>query len=283
MGSELGLATVFIGGALVVLSPCGALLLPAFFASSVGKGPRLAVHALVFYLGLAALLVPLGAGVSAMGQLFAQYRSQVIVGASVLLGVFGVLQVMGWGFDVSRHLPGVGRVEDRARSSAGLAKSFLLGVVSGVSGFCAGPVLGAVLTMAASQGDALGGASLMAVYCAGMLLPLVVLATVWDGLGDRWMRVLRGRTFTLFGRQFHSTSVITGLLIIAAGVLLWATDGLLGVPALVPDELQYALQNRLGESLGVWGDVLLVLVVAVVVAVLWIRRRAAALKDVDGD
>ncbi len=56
---DIGLVTAFLGGMLAILSPCGALLLPAFFASTVGAGPRLLLHGSIFYLGLLLVLVPL--------------------------------------------------------------------------------------------------------------------------------------------------------------------------------------------------------------------------------
>ena len=60
------MVTAFLGGVLALLSPCGALLLPAFFASTVGTGPRLWTHAAVFYVGLVAVLVPLHVAVVAL-------------------------------------------------------------------------------------------------------------------------------------------------------------------------------------------------------------------------
>ncbi len=36
---DIGFVTAFVGGTLALLSPCAALLMPAFFASTVGAGP----------------------------------------------------------------------------------------------------------------------------------------------------------------------------------------------------------------------------------------------------
>ncbi|MDN6350582.1 MAG: cytochrome c biogenesis protein CcdA, partial [Yaniella sp.] len=38
---DIGFLTALIGGSLALLSPCGALLLPAFFASTASSGARL--------------------------------------------------------------------------------------------------------------------------------------------------------------------------------------------------------------------------------------------------
>ncbi|OKH65471.1 hypothetical protein EB73_21770 [Mycobacterium sp. SWH-M3] len=59
---------------------------------------------------------------------------------------------------------------------------FALGAVYGLTGFCSGPLLGAVLTVAVTGADPLYGALLMAVYAAGMTTPLVLLALLWDRL-----------------------------------------------------------------------------------------------------
>ena len=142
---DIGLVTAFLGGALAILSPCGALLLPAFFASTVGAGPRLALHGAVFYAGLLVILVPLGIGAGALGSLFVTHRTAVIAVASAIMIIFGVLQIFGFGFDASRLLPGSKELDRRATNSAGLVKSFLLGMASGVAGFCAGPILGVFL------------------------------------------------------------------------------------------------------------------------------------------
>jgi len=75
---DIGLVTAFLGGMLAILSPCGALLLPAFFASTVGAGPRLLLHGSIFYLGLLLVLVPLGVGAGAIGTLFLTHRALVI-------------------------------------------------------------------------------------------------------------------------------------------------------------------------------------------------------------
>ncbi len=103
---DIGLVTAFLGGMLAILSPCGALLLPAFFASTVGAGPRLLLHGSIFYLGLLLVLVPLGVGAGAIGTLFLTHRALVIGIASGILVVFGLLQIFGIGFDPARLLPG---------------------------------------------------------------------------------------------------------------------------------------------------------------------------------
>lgn len=272
---EIGLLTAFVGGVLALLSPCAALLLPAFFASTVGSGPRLALHGAVFYLGLLLVLVPLGIGAGALGALFVTHRQAIVLIASVVLLLLGAAQALGFGFDPSRLLPAGADLHARAASKAGIAKTLLLGAASGIAGFCTGPILGAVLTLAAARGESLASAALLAVYGAGMVVPLLLIAALWQRLGVRGRRLLRGRSFTLLGRELHTTSVITGVLIMAVGVLFWTTNGLVGAPELLPLAAQAWLQERASVLANPIIDIVAVLVIAGIVLVLWARRQRA--------
>ncbi|MCK3770130.1 cytochrome c biogenesis protein CcdA [Microbacterium aerolatum] len=256
--------------------------MPAFFASTVGTGSRLALHGAIFYGGLLVVLVPLGVGAGALGALFVSHRQVVVLVSSVVLVVLGIAQTLGFGFDPARLLPAGADFHARAASKSGIAKTAILGAASGIAGFCAGPILGAVLTLAATRGNAVAAGALLAVYGAGMVVPLLLIAALWQKLGARGRRVLRGRTFTLLGRQWHTTSVITGLLITGVGILFWVTNGLVGAPELVPVEAQALLQANASMLANPLVDIILILIVAALILALWSRRRkrlAAPTKD----
>lgn len=276
---DIGYLTALLGGALALLSPCGALLLPAFFASSVGAGPRLLAHGGVFYLGLAATLVPLGLGAALVGNALNEHRDLLITVTGWLVIVFGLMQVFGFGFDLRRLLPQADRIADAGRTRTGLARTFLLGTVSGVAGFCAGPILGAVLTLAATQSSPLLGGALLAVYAAGMVAPLLAIAWLWSRRGPSTGRsVLRGRAVVIGRLRLHSTSIITGLLLIVVGIVFLTTNGLASAPGIVPPRVQAAVQ----EAIAGWGNAVPNIVVVLVLAALAIagwflaqHRRAA--------
>ena len=63
----------------------------------------------------------------------------------------------------------------------------LLGATYGLAGACTGPLLGAVLTVAAVGGSPAYGAVLLAFFALGMVVPLLVLAVAWERLrlGER--------------------------------------------------------------------------------------------------
>ncbi len=270
---EIGFLTALIGGALALLSPCGALLLPAFFASTAGSGPRLWAHGGVFSVGLLVVLVPLGLGAGALGTIFASHRSAIVIGASILMIVLGLIQLLGFGFDPSRFVPGAQQLQQQANQRTGWLKTLLLGAVSGVAGLCAGPILGAVLTLAAVNNDIWASGTLLAVYGLGMVVPLMILASVWTKLSQQGKSRLRGRTFSIFGREFHTTSVITGIIIIGVGILFWTTNGLVNMPELLPTGTSAWLQERSSVLSNPFVDAVLLIIVVGVLLAVWIRAR----------
>jgi cytochrome c biogenesis protein CcdA len=271
---EIGLLTAFLGGMLALLSPCSALLLPAFFASTVGTKMQLLVHGAVFYLGLALTLVPFGLGLGALGSLLVSERGPIIAVTAVVLVILGTAQIFGFGFDLSRMLPGVSKLQESASTRTGLVRTLLLGAVGGVAGFCAGPILGAILTLAFGQSNLWNAGALLAVYGLGMVVPLVVIAALWQKMSAREQRMLRGRTFTVLGRELHSTSVITGTLIVAVGALFWFTNGLVTLPTLIPTDVQVWMQERGAVLANPLVDMVAILVLAAIALTVWgVRRR----------
>lgn len=271
---EIGLLTAFLGGMLALLSPCSALLLPAFFASTVGTKMQLLVHGAVFYLGLALTLVPFGLGLGALGSLLVSERGLIIAVTAVVLVILGTAQIFGFGFDLSRMLPGVSKLQESASTRTGLVRTLLLGAVGGVAGFCAGPILGAILTLAFGQSNLWNAGALLAVYGLGMVVPLVVIAALWQKMSAREQRMLRGRTFTVLGRELHSTSVITGTLIVAVGALFWFTNGLVTLPTLIPTDVQVWMQERGAVLANPLVDMVAILVLAAIALTVWgVRRR----------
>lgn len=283
---EIGYLAAFLGGVLTLLSPCGALLLPSFFAYAFDRPGVLLARTGVFYAGLAAVMVPLGTGAALASQVLLTNQDRVIVVAGWLLIVLGALTAVGAG----RFLPTLGgRAQARVAGRTSPAAVFGLGAVYGVAGSCAGPILGAVLTIAALDGRPVHGAALLAVYALGMAAPLFLLAGVWQRfeLGERsW---LRGRPVHLGRVQLHTTSLVTGALFVAIGAWLLASGGSLTLPGL-PDttELDLAAQSWLLRLDRLAPDRLVLAAVAIVAVLVlawrgWsARRRGAAVTSASG-
>lgn len=240
--TEIGLLGALLGGVLSLLSPCSALLLPSFFAYAFDGAGRLAARTALFYVGLAAVLAPLGAGLGLVGALLTQHRTLITLISGVVLIGLGIMTILGKGF--------ASKSAQRAANSltgSGALSVFALGAVYGFAGFCSGPLLGSVLTIAVAGGHPLHGASLMAVYALGMALPLFVLAVVWERFDLRKRTWLRGRPITLGPLQTHTTSLISGLLFIGIGVLFLVTDGTANLTGVMGVDEQFDLQVALGE------------------------------------
>jgi cytochrome c biogenesis protein CcdA len=137
--SEVGLAMAFLGGLLALLSPCSALLLPAFFAYSFTSRTRLVARTGLFYVGLCTTLVPLGAAGSFASRLFYGHRDVLVTVGGWTVIALGVAQVVGLGFGSRRMAQAAG-----ARRSGSAVSVFALGAVYGLAGFCAGPILGGI-------------------------------------------------------------------------------------------------------------------------------------------
>ncbi|MEU4068068.1 cytochrome c biogenesis CcdA family protein [Streptomyces wedmorensis] len=271
MTSGIGYLAAFLGGLLALLSPCSALLLPAFFAYSIDTRAKLVARTGILYAGLATTLVPLGAAGSLAGRFFYGHRDLLVAAGGWLIIGLGVLQVLGLGFASRRAAEASGRIRPTSALSV-----YALGLVYGLAGFCAGPILGSVLTVAALSGSPAYGGLLLAVYALGMAVPLFVLALLWEryDLGRRgW---LRGRPIRLGRLRVHSTSLLSGLFFIALGTLFLAFDGTTALPGLLTVDESFALEARvasLGRTIPDWA--LLTAVVAVVALALTVRGRRA--------
>lgn len=270
---EISVLAAFLGGSLALLSPCGALLLPGYFASSVSSRAGLLLHGAVFLVGLVFTLVPLGIGAGLVGTLVIAHLGTLVAVTSLVLIVLGVLHALGLGLDPARILPGLGRAQQASARGRGLARTLLLGAVGGVAGFCAGPILGAVLTLAMGQGSVALAAVLLAVYAAGMVAPLMLLAALWHRLGPRSTALLRGRGITVLGRRLHTTNLLTGILIIALGILFWATDGLVALPSPVPTGTLARWQEGLAVLSGTGVQIGIILAAAALALTLWWRKE----------
>ncbi|MFC9702729.1 cytochrome c biogenesis CcdA family protein [Streptomyces sp. NPDC056943] len=269
MTSGIGYFAAFLGGLLALLSPCSALLLPAFFAYSIDTRAKLVARTGILYAGLATTLVPLGAAGSFAGRFFYGNRDLLVTAGGWLIIGLGVLQLLGLGFASRRIAEASGRIRPTSALSV-----YALGLVYGLAGFCAGPILGSVLTVAALSGSPAYGGLLLAVYALGMAVPLFVLALLWEryDLGRR--RWLRGRPLRVGPLTLHSTSVLSGLFFIALGTLFLVFDGTTALPGLLSVDESFAVEERvagLGRAVPDWA--LLVVVVAVVAVALALRGR----------
>jgi len=209
-------ALAFVAGLLSFLSPCVLPLIPSYVGFLTGltleelevrRGTAL-LHALWFVAGFSVIFIALGATASALGVLL--LRSQVWIGriGGVVVILFG-LYLLG----VLR--PGLLMRERKvqlARKPLGYLGSAFVGVTFGAAWTpCIGPILGAILTLAAAQASVGHGAALLTAYSAGLALPFLVTALALD-------RFLAW--FQRFRPYLAWVERVAGILLILLGLLL---------------------------------------------------------------
>jgi cytochrome c-type biogenesis protein len=220
--NSIGLAVAFAAGLLSFLSPCVLPLIPSYVTFITGmslddlterrEGTRrsrtILVHGMLFVLGFTLVFVTLGASATFLGSLFAYASRWVERVGGVLLIIFG-LYLLG-----ALRVPGMAR-EWRMHlgdKPLGYLGTVLVGVTFGAGWTpCIGPVLGGILTLAATRESLGDGMGLLLVYSAGLAIPFLAAAL----LLDRFLGGMRK-----MGPWFSWVSRISGALLIVLGLLL---------------------------------------------------------------
>lgn len=210
----------FLAGVFSFLSPCTLPLLPAYFAFTFQSGQkRVTLMTVAFFLGLATTLTLLGASATALSRvLFQSLESLTLIGGLIVIGM-GVMSLLGKGFAGPQL---------QERPAATLVGTYVYGATFALGwSACVGPILGAILTLLATQGGAIAQGALLAfIYSLGLGAPLILVASFFGrlGHGTRFWRIIKGRGFTLrlgpWSLDLHTTSVLSGLLLIFMGYLL---------------------------------------------------------------
>lgn len=284
MSPDLGYAAAVAGGVLALISPCSALLLPSFFAYAFQRRARLLARTGLFYAGLLVTLVPLGVGAGWASALFYGHRALLVSVAGWLIIALGTVQVFGGGFAFGPAI----RLQQRVSGGHGILSTLGLGAAYGLAGFCSGPILGAVLTVAAIGGQPVRGGVLLAVYALGMAAPLFLLALLWDRFDLGRRRWLRGRAVRVGPLRLHTTMLASGLLFVAIGVLFLAFQGTAGLPGWLglgdttdPSMAAQGWVRTAGEALPDWALLLGLAVLALAIAG-WKLLRSARTRNVGG-
>lgn len=266
---EVSLVAAILAGMLALLSPCSALLLPSFFAYAFSSKTALVSRTFVFYVGLCLTLVPLGMGSASISHLIIGHRGTLITVAGWLIIVLGALYAFGGGFSI----PFVQSLQNwtQARQGAGWLSTLSLGAVYGFAGFCSGPILGSILTVAATQESIWSGGILLATYALGMTVPLLILAGLWDTFDLGKKSWIRGKQFNIWRLQLHTTSFVSGLFFIVVGVVFVAFDGtagLTGIFGINTTDFEFSIQ----ENINTWASAVpaWILPVIVIVVMVWI-------------
>ena len=183
---HITLAVAFVAGVLGFFSPCVVPLIPGYlsFVSGVSLWEmqlaerrqhtrRVLLATAVFVLGFSVIFTALGASASVAGAF--------VLGNRLLLGRIGGVIVILLGLIMLGviKIPGLAR-ERRVQMTGrpgGVLGAFPIGMAFGFAWTpCVGPVLGAILTLAATTRHGTDGAVLLFAYSLGLGIPFLVTA-----------------------------------------------------------------------------------------------------------
>src|SRR2546426_2112896 len=178
------LALAFAGGLVSCASTCFLPLIPAYITYMGGRAVampdqtalrqelRVLGNALLFIAGFATVFIAFGAAAGLIGADLIAYRPLLVRVAGVALVLMGVALLGGLPWLLRQF-----RVEVAHRLPRGPWASYVVGLAFAVGWTpCIGPILTAILILAAGSATAPKGALLLAAYSAGMGVPLLIAA-----------------------------------------------------------------------------------------------------------
>jgi len=186
MAADVSFLAALFAGLLSFLSPCVLPLVPPYLVYLAGTSlerladaepePRVrrevVLAALLFVCGFSTVFVAFGASASVIGRLVLAYSPQLAILAGIVIIVMGL------------HFLGLTRISVLMREKrlpmsrpVGLWGAYLMGLAFAFGWTpCIGPILAAILAVAASKETVAKGAGLLAVYSAGLGIPFLVCA-----------------------------------------------------------------------------------------------------------
>lgn len=226
--TNITLWIAFSAGVLSFFSPCVLPLIPSYITYITGLSfgqlkeahPGLKVrgmvliHSLVFIAGFSAVFIGLGALAGLASSSFQTHLREGLAWiqkvGGVLIFLFGVHLSGIFHFGV---LLGEKRVQIH-RKPTGFLGTFLVGVAFAAGWTpCIGPILGAILALAAgTTGGAGRGIVLLTAYSAGLGVPFLISGLLFHGFLS---------FFNRFRKYIRLVEIVTGVLLMVAGVMLF--------------------------------------------------------------
>ena len=223
---EVSLFAAFLAGVLSFISPCVLPLIPGYLSfvsgvtldemrgtgaivASAGARRRAVLMSVAFVLGFSIVFISLGASATAIGALLMEHLSLLgkIAGVVIILfglHMMGVLRI-GWLYSEKRMQTG--------KKPAGFFGAMLVGIAFAFGWTpCIGPILSAILFVAAAQDTVGEGVKLLAVYSAGLGVPFIATSLAINKFLAASARIRK---------HYHTIEVVSGILMVMVGVLIF--------------------------------------------------------------
>jgi cytochrome c-type biogenesis protein len=208
-----------IAGLISFLSPCVLPLVPPYLVYLSGLSlerfadaepePRVrretVLGAALFVLGFTTVFVALGASASAIGGLIRIYADVFAKAAGIAIIVMGLhfLGVLRLGFLMRER-----RVQ--VAKPVGLWGAYVMGLAFAFGWTpCIGPILAAILAVAASEATVAKGAGLLAIYSLGLGIPFILAAFAVEPFAAFLAR---------FRARLHYMEKVMGALLVLTGI-----------------------------------------------------------------
>ncbi len=211
------LISAFLAGIVTFLAPCTFPLVPGYLSFISGSGKtksKIFLNGALYVVGFSGVFILLGTLFGLGGSFLFQYKEILVRLGGVFVILFGLfmatsaLNIPLFGFlraDRRLHL-GNTLTPGKPISSLLFGASFALGWTP-----CVGPILGVILTLAASSATVGQGAFLLFVFSLGLALPflLTALAVGWASTH-----------FAKIAKYLHWVSVIGGIFLVLLGIMM---------------------------------------------------------------
>lgn len=199
MIQDVSIPAALAAGVISFLSPCVLPLVPPYLIyltgatiehvasdeeQSVSKRAVM-LSALVFVAGFSTVFVALGASASLIGGLIRAWSAQLSIVAGIAIILMGL------------HFLGLTRIRFLMREGrlpipkpVGLWGAYVMGLAFAFGWTpCIGPILAAILSVAASEATVAKGAGLLAVYSAGLGIPFLIAALMVEQFSSMFARM----------------------------------------------------------------------------------------------
>ncbi len=240
----------FLSGAVAFFAPCCiTFLLPAYFAFALKEKKQILKMTIVFTLGLATILIPIGLGLAGLGLLATQFHKEIFIAGGLFMLLLGILTLAG----KSLAMPFKPKTPNMEKMDA--ITVYQLGLFSGFASSCCLPVLAGVLTLSLISASFIQAFFLGWAYVLGMVIPLVALALLWEKYNLAENPIIKGKTFNLrlLGKsiELHSTSILSGTILTIIGAFTLIAAFTNKITAATSEQIAFAmwLQSLQGKAL----------------------------------
>ncbi len=196
---DVSIPAALIAGLVSFLSPCVLPLVPPYLIyltgatiehleneETVSSSQRaVMISAVMFVLGFSTVFVTLGASASLIGALIRAWSAELSIVAGVVIVIMGL------------HFLGLTRISFLMREGrlpipkpVGLWGAYVMGLAFAFGWTpCIGPILAAILSVAAAEATVAKGAGLLAIYSAGLGIPFLIAALMVEQFSSLFARM----------------------------------------------------------------------------------------------